>query len=204
MAEILLLAGERILMILFVDETENDDYFIVTGLLVESQNDVNLIYNRFKRKAKNINISDKKKSQLFTEFKSTLLDRKYQKLKISMLSELSSIDHYIIYSCYVKKDSYFPQVLKEEVYIQLLSKIVENASCDLNIVFDAFNKKDFESNIIASILALPSVITIESCDSQKNPGLQFVDNLCSTCRHHLDNDDPYNFYDIIKDNVKEI
>ena len=31
-------------MLLFVDETENEDYFIVTGLLVESQNDIDLIY----------------------------------------------------------------------------------------------------------------------------------------------------------------
>ena len=36
-------------MLLFVDETENEDYFIVTGLLVESQNDIDLIYSRFKK-----------------------------------------------------------------------------------------------------------------------------------------------------------
>ena len=93
-------------MLLFVDETENEDYFIVTGLLVESQNDIDLIYSRFKKKAKNLNISDKKRAQLFTEFKSTLMDRNYQKLKISMLSELSSMEHYIIYSCYIKKDAF--------------------------------------------------------------------------------------------------
>lgn len=110
-------------MLLFVDETENEDYFIVTGLLVESQNDIDLIYSRFKKKAKNLNISDKKRAQLFTEFKSTLMDRNYQKLKISMLSELSSIEHY---------------------------------------------------------------------------------NLCSTCRHHLDGDDPNKFYDIIQDTIKEV
>lgn len=40
-------------MILFVDETENDNYFIVTGLLVESQNDIDSVYSRFKKKAKN-------------------------------------------------------------------------------------------------------------------------------------------------------
>lgn len=191
-------------MLLFVDETENDTYFIVTGLLVESQNDIDLIYSRFKKKAKQINISGKKRAQLFTEFKSTLMDRNYQKLKITMLSELSSINHYIIYSCYIKKDAYFPQILKEDIYIQLLSKIVENASCDLNIIFDTFNKQDFESNIINTISSFPSVLSIESCDSQRNPGLQFVDNLCSTCRHHLDDDDPNKFYDIIKEKIKEV
>ena len=191
-------------MLLFVDETENEDYFIVTGLLVESQNDIDLIYSRFKKKAKNLNISDKKRAQLFTEFKSTLMDRNYQKLKISMLSELSSIEHYIIYSCYIKKDAFFPQTLKEDVYIQLLSKIVENASFEVNIIFDTFNKQDFEAKIINNVSALPTVLSIESCDSQKNPGLQFVDNLCSTCRHHLDGDDPTKFYDIIQDKIKEV
>lgn len=191
-------------MLLFVDETENDNYFIVTGLLVESQHDIDLIYSQFKKKAKKINISDKKKAQLFTEFKSTLMDRNYQKLKITMLSELSSIDHYVIYSCYLKKDRIFPQSLKEDVYIQLLSKIVKSASVELDVIFDTFNKKDFESNIIKAISSLPLVKSIASCDSQKNPGLQYVDNLCSTCRHHLANDDPNNFYDIIKEKIREV
>ena len=191
-------------MLLFVDETENDDYFIVTGLLVESQQDIDLIYNRFKKKAKRINISDKKKAQLFTEFKSTLMDRNYQKLKITMLSELSAIEHFIIYSCYIKKDSYFPQTLKEDVYIQLLSKIVESSSDGLNIIFDTFNKQDFEANIINTISSFSSVVSIKSCDSQRNPGLQFVDNLCSTCRRYLSNDDPNNFYEIIKEKIKEV
>ena len=55
-------------MLLFVDETENEDYFIVTGLLVESQNDIDLIYSRFKKKAKNLNISDKNVICSFTCF----------------------------------------------------------------------------------------------------------------------------------------
>ena len=66
-------------MLLLVDETENNEFFIVTGLLVQSQKDIDLTYNRFKKIAKRINISDKKRGQLFTEFKSTLMDRNYQK-----------------------------------------------------------------------------------------------------------------------------
>ena len=111
-------------MLLFVDETENDNYFIVTGLLVQSQNDINMSFNRFKKHAKNLNISAKKKAQLFTEFKSTLMDRNYQKLKIAMLSELNSIEHCIIYSCYIKKDFTFPQTLNEDTYIYLLSQLL--------------------------------------------------------------------------------
>lgn len=129
-------------MLLFVDETENDEFFIVTGLLVQSQNDIDSVYSQFKKKAKNLNISDRKRGQLFTEFKSTLMDRNYQKLKITMLSTLNKINHYIIYSCYIKKELYFPQFLKEEVYIELLTKIVDASSCELDIIFDAFNKRD--------------------------------------------------------------
>lgn len=191
-------------MLLFVDETENNDYFIVTGLLVESQNDIDLSYGRFKKKAKNINISDKKKGQLFTEFKSTLMDRNYQKLKRAMLFELNAIEHYIIYSCHIKKDLSFTQALKEQVYINLLSKIVIGISCELEIIFDTFNKQDFEVKIIDVISSLPNVRSIKGCDSQKNPGLQFADNLCSTCRRHLDGSDTSNFFDVIKENVKEV
>jgi len=191
-------------MLLFVDETENNEFFIVTGLLVQSQKDIDLTYNRFKKIAKRINISDKKRGQLFTEFKSTLMDRNYQKLKISMLSELKTMEHYIIYSCYIKKDSVFSQMQKEDVYISLLSKIVVEASCQLDVIFDTFNKHDFEEKIINAISSISNVTSICSCDSQRNPGLQYADNLCSTCRHYLDGTDINKFYDVIKDNVKEV
>lgn len=191
-------------MLLFVDETENDNFFIVTGLLVQSQNDINMSFNRFKKHAKNLNISSKKKAQLFTEFKSTLMDRNYQKLKIAMLSELNSIEHCIIYSCYIKKDFTFPQTLKEDTYIYLLSQIVNATTDSIDIIFDTFNKRDFEEKIISKISSLQNVSSIKSCDSQQNPGLQYADNLCSTCRHYLNGDDTNHFYDIIKENVKEV
>lgn len=191
-------------MLLFVDETENDNYFIVTGLLVQSQNDINMSFNRFKKHAKNLNISAKKKAQLFTEFKSTLMDRNYQKLKIAMLSELNSIEHCIIYSCYIKKDFTFPQTLKEDTYINLLSQIVNATTDSIDIIFDTFNKRDFEEKIVSKISSLQNVSSIKSCDSQQNPGLQYADNLCSTCRHYLNGDDTNHFYDIIKKNVKEV
>lgn len=191
-------------MLLFVDETENNKYFIVTGLLVQSQNDINMSFNRFKKHAKNLNISAKKKAQLFTEFKSTLMDRNYQKLKIAMLSELNSIEHCIIYSCYIKKEFTFPQTLKEDTYIYLLSQIVNATTDSIDIIFDTFNKRDFEEKIISKISSLQNVSSIKSCDSQQNPGLQYADNLCSTCRHYLNGDDTNHFYDIIKENVKKV
>jgi len=62
-------------MLLFVDETENEDLFIVTGFLVKSKEDADLAYKHFKRKIKDCRISDREKRKLFTEFKSTLMDQ---------------------------------------------------------------------------------------------------------------------------------
>lgn len=129
------------------------------------------------------------------------MDRNYQKLKITMLSELKNIDPCIIYSCYIKKDSSFTQKLKENTYISLLYKIAKTVSDDIDIVFDTFNKQDFEYNIIEELSSLSNVTSIRSCDSQKNPGLQFVDNLCSVYRLYLDGNDKHNFFDIIKEKV---
>ena len=109
-------------MVLYVDETENDDYFIVTGLLVESEADVSAVYSRFKKRADKHKISPKYKSKLFTEFKSTILDKRFQKIKVIMLEELNAIDYCVIYSCYIKKESILTQENKERVYIQLYLK----------------------------------------------------------------------------------
>ena len=56
-------------MILFVDETECKDYFIVAGLLTESKSKTDDAFKRFKKKVKNFPIPPKKKEKLFTEFK---------------------------------------------------------------------------------------------------------------------------------------
>ena len=78
-------------MILYVDETENDEYFIVAGLLVESDAEVNLAYKRFKKRIKSFNIREKFRSRLFTEFKSTLLDNTYPTVKKIMIGEILSL-----------------------------------------------------------------------------------------------------------------
>ena len=191
-------------MLLFVDETENDDYFIVTGLLVNSPADIISTYNHFKKRANKLKISPKEKGKLFTEFKSTLLDNRYQKVKSFMIEELDAIERCVIYSCYVKKSLKFSQELKEATYIKLLSNIVEAIDTDIDIVFDTFNKKDFEDTIISSILEHENVNSIESCDSQLNPGLQYVDNLCSIYRHYLSGTDKNDFFDKIRHYVKII
>ena len=91
-------------MTLFVDETENEEFFIVTGLLVNSKEDVDLAYKRFKKSIGGAHISNKVKQSLFTEFKSVQMDHHFQTLKRKMLLEIMAFDNSIIYSCYVKKD----------------------------------------------------------------------------------------------------
>ena len=90
-------------MILYIDETENEKYFIVAGLLVSSDTVIEKTYKSFKKVISKTIIKEKNKSKLFTEFKSSILDRSYPKIKIKMLKLISSIPGAIIYSCYIKK-----------------------------------------------------------------------------------------------------
>ena len=191
-------------MLLYVDETENRDYFIVTGLLVNSREDAERAYRSFKKKARKMPVSKRDKAKVFTEFKSTLLDRHYQKMKIKMIESVSEIDRHVIYSCHVKKNKAFPQNYKEDVYIALLSRIVVSIDENMSIIFDAFNKQDFEDRIIERISGYINVQAIMPRDSQKEAGLQIVDNLCSIMRMHVSGTDIYDFYSMVKDWVQNV
>lgn len=153
-------------------------------------------------------MSPRDKGRLFTEFKSTLLDKSFQKIKKLMLDELNTIDYCVIYSCHIKKTEHFSQDQKEATYIYHLRLISEEVAKDcveqIEIVFDTFNKTDFEAKIIDEMSALHNVSEIYSYDSQMSPGLQFVDNLCSVCRHHLSGTDKNSFFEMIKKYVKVV
>lgn len=192
------------IMILYVDETECPEYFIVTGLLVRSKEDVALAFKKFKNKISDDFISKHYKTQIFTEFKSTLIDRNFQKIKFRMLEEINSIDHNVIYSCYIKKGKHFSQKEKERAYINMISKIVSSIEDTIEVVFDTFNKKDFESNIIKKLLSFKHITASHAADSQKEDGIKFVDNLCSVVRLHKTNLDESDFYAIIMNSVKEV
>lgn len=131
-------------MILYVDETECEDFFIVAGLLTESKSKTDVAFKRFKKKVKNFSIPARKKEKLFTEFKSVLLDKEYQKIKVCMLEHIDSLNYSIIYSVYKKDDNKFNQDTKEQIYIRLLNNIVSNIDTHTDIIFDTFNKQDFE------------------------------------------------------------
>lgn len=191
-------------MILYVDETENKDFFIVTGLLMESRETADRLYKSFKKSVRNMPVSKRDKAALFTEFKSTILDRHYQRFKVKMIETLSEVDCHIIYSCYLKKNKAFPQSFKEDNYIAMLSKIVLEIDEDISIIFDGFNIREFDQRIVDRISTYGNVQAIMPRDSQKEPGLQFVDNMCSILRLHRSQSDDHGFYPMIEKWVKEV
>lgn len=71
-----------IAMILYIDETENDDYFIITGLFAPSRFSVDEAYKHFKHRIKNFNLNNKTKEKVYREFKSVILDRNFQKCDV--------------------------------------------------------------------------------------------------------------------------
>ena len=189
---------------LYVDETENDQYFIVTGLLLDNENVAKQIYSTFKKSISNYKLSNKDKDIIYTEFKSTLLDPHFQRIKIKMLKTIVNTKNTIIYSAYIKKTRHLDQDLKEKIYIQLLTKIVSSIDHNVNIVFDSFNICSFETNIINTIIKKENVNACSPMDSQLNPGLQLVDNLCSVIRLHISQKDKNDYYSYIEKTVKKI
>lgn len=191
-------------MILYIDESENENYFIVAGLLVDSPLTVQKAHRHFKKQIKNYKISDKAKEKVYVEFKSKLIDRNYYRVKQRLLGEIADLDADILYSCYAKKYPKLNQVQKESAYITLISNILSNLKCECTVVFDRFGKKDFEARIIDSANDNALVTEIYPEDSQVDPGLQFADNICSTIRLHISDDDPHNYFGIIEDMIEEI
>lgn len=190
-------------MILYVDETENIEYFILTGLLLESEKVANSIYYSFKKKATNYKISENLRANLFTEFKSTLMDNMFQPLKKKMIEEIKTVDHIVIYSIYVKKEKNIKKSIKNKIYIRMLAKMINSIDSDIEIVFDR-NSTDYDNNIVTAISKLENVISIKSADSQLTPGLQLVDNMCSIIRRKYSNTDIYHFYALIEKNIREV
>ena len=91
-------------MILYVDETENEQFFILTGLLAPNRASVDIAYKHFKNRIKNLSLNNRSKELVYREFKSVVLDRHYQRIKNIMLEEIDNIDnHFVIYSTQIKK-----------------------------------------------------------------------------------------------------
>ena len=185
-------------MVLYIDETESADEFIVAGLLVSTEQDIVATKKHFLKDISGIPLSDRVKAKIYTEFKSTLLDKNFQRIKIKMLDEIASIGPVIIYSCFSKKIGTFSQADKETAYLILLSQIVDDVQDEICIVFDAFNIKSFDEQIVATMKKISFVKDVIPVDSQKNFGIQLADNICSTIRLHRTNLDDSNFFEIIE------
>lgn len=191
-------------MILYVDETENTEYFILTGLLLKSEVAAKNIYYSFKRKANNYKMPENLKAKLFTEFKSTMMDEKFPTLKKKMIEEIKTEHNLIIYSIYAKKDKVFNNDLKFDLYTRMLSKIIESIKQDLDVVFDKCSNNSVDEFIINKISNNKNVKTIKAADSQLTPGLQLVDNMCSIIRRKCTSKDINGYYELIANNVKEV
>lgn len=188
--------------VLFVDETENDDYFIVAGLLVQSKLQINHIYKMFKHSIKNYGSRLKEKELIYHEYKSTFLDKRYKKIKFKMFEIINGVE-YKIYYCVFKKKNPFKQKDKEEVYISLITKIVNAIDCDLDVIYDSFHKKDFENKIELSMSSIKNIISINKAESFNEPGLQYIDNICGSIRISLIDDENICFR-LIKGNIIKI
>ncbi len=191
-------------MVLYVDETENDRFFIVCGIIVDSQQSVDIQYKHFKKKVSNYDLSQKTKTRIFKEFKSAELDHRFQKIKSDILKNAVATKGAVIFSTYVKKNAHFNQTLKEATYITLLSGIVNAVDDSVDIVFDSVNRPIFEKNIIEAISPFDNVSSIVSGDSECYAGLQFIDNICGAIRLYISGEDAYGYYEIIKNILTEV
>lgn len=111
-----------------------------------------------------------------------------------MLEHIDSLNYSVIYSVYKKDGNKFNQDIKERIYLQLLNNIVLNIDEQIDIIFDTFNKKDFEEKIINSIKLNHNVLSIIQQDSRLEFGLQFIDNICSVIRLHIDRKESTLYY----------
>ena len=191
-------------MMLYIDETENNKMFMVVGLLVNSKSDIDMSFKRFKNRINEIGLKPKDKQVICIEFKSFILDRKFQRIKNMLLNELNKLNYVIFYSCYSKNKESMKQSKKEKIYINLLEKIVDNIDNEVDIVFDDFGRIDFEDKIITRLSKKYNVKSVTPKNSQKEAGLKYVDNICSVIRLYRSNEDRFKFYELIKDNTIQI
>ena len=190
-------------MILYVDETESESLFIVAGLLVKSRQDAEQVFKRFKKKARNVSITDKYRARLFYEFKSNILDKDFQRLKKDMLNILNEFQYHVVYDCHTKIGE-FKQKDKERTYINMLTAIVTSIPSSVDVFFDGFRNQVFENSIIKKLESLPNVRSAKPTISETEHGIIVVDNICSVIRRHEMNQDNAGFFKIIAPNLKMI
>ena len=83
---------------LFIDESYDQNVFVIGGIITKNEKDVNTLYIKFKKQIKEIPLPRRQKDKITYEFKSILLDRSYPKIKRKLLLQIKNLDLEIIYS----------------------------------------------------------------------------------------------------------
>ena len=186
---------------LYIDESIDQNVFVVGGALVENENQILLAYKQLKKQIIKTPLTRKQKEKIMFELKSVSLDRSYPKIKRKLLYKLNSINCNIIYS-FRTITRPLNQEIKEKTYIMLLKEIINRLEDEVIIItFDLFNNTSFENRIIKEIGILKNVKEIKRDLSFNNKGLQFADNVVGTIRRHISGIDINNDYEIISNKV---
>ena len=189
---------------LFIDESIDENFYVVGGILVDNENELLLVYNQFKKQVLKMPLTNKQKINITTEFKSILLDKTYPQIKKKFLYKLNSINCSVIFS-YRKLNSKMNKEFAETTYIELLSNIVTSIDDDVIVItFDNFSNVRFEEKIIETIGSINNVKSIKKDYSYNNKGLQFADNVVGVVRRKLSGSDDNYFFDIISNRIIKI
>ena len=189
---------------LFIDESIDENFYVVGGILVDNENELLLVYNQFKKQVLKMPLTNKQKINITTEFKSILLDKTYPQIKKKFLYKLNSINCSVIFS-YRKLNSKMNKEFAETTYIELLSNIVTSIDDDVIVItFDNFSNVRFEEKIIETIGSINNVKSIKKDYSYNNKGLQFADNVVGVVRRKLSGIDDNYFFDIISNRIIKI
>lgn len=187
---------------LFIDESINENTFVVGGILIENDTEHFVAYNQFKKQIKEIPLTRKQKDRITFEFKSTLLEQSFPKIKRKLLYKLIALNCDIVYSS-KNLTSNINQELKQNYYIKCLSNIINNINNELIIVtIDELGNKKFENNVFDKVNKYENVKSITKDNSFNNKGLQFADNVVNIIRKHISKIDKNNFYELVAGKVK--
>jgi len=193
-----------IMKYLYIDESFDEKLFVVGGILVDSENDLFLVYNQFKKQFNEIPMTRKQKERISFELKSTILESSYPQIKRKLLYKLNLLNCDIVFS-YRELDRKLTQDIKEDYYLSCLKQIASNVLDDLTIItVDELGSVKFETKVINELSNIDNVKLIKKDYSFANKGLQFADNVVGVVRKHIGNLDEENFYDIIAKKVKRI
>ena len=189
---------------LFIDESIDEKFYVVGGILTDSESELLLVYNQFKKQVLNMPLTNKQKINITTEFKSTLLDKTYPQIKKKFLYKVNTFNCDVIYS-YKTLNEKLNKDISETTYKELLTNIVRSINDDVIVItFDNFSNVRFENRIISTIGNLKNVKSIKKDYSYNNKGLQFADNVVGVIRRKLSDTDNNGFFDIISNKIVEI